>query len=99
MNDLAAVNAKVIAASVDPEDKAREVADEVSYPVSYGATIAEARLLDSWWEERRGIIQPSEFLVNREGKILTSSYSSGPIGRINPGDVVKMINYIESLNK
>ena len=75
------------------------MADEVSYPVSYGATIAEARLLDSWWEERRGIIQPSEFLVNREGKILTSSYSSGPIGRINPGDVIKMINYIESLNK
>jgi len=99
INDLAAVNAKVIAASVDPEDKAQEVADEVSYPVAYGATIAEARLLDSWWEERRGIIQPSEFLVSGEGKILTSSYSSGPIGRINPDDVVKMINFMESQNK
>lgn len=75
------------------------MADEVSYPVGFGVTIAEAKLLDSWWEDRRGIIQPSEFLVNSDGKILTSSYSSGPIGRINPDDVVKMINFMESQNK
>jgi peroxiredoxin len=96
MKELEAIGATVVAASVDPVDKAKEVADEVSFPVAHGVTREMADALGSWWEDRRGIIQPSEFIVGEDGKIVTSSYSSGPIGRIDAADVVKIINFYES---
>ncbi len=93
---LDAIGAKVVAASVDAIDKAKEVADEVSFPVAHRVTREMADALGSWWEDRRGIIQPSEFIVGEDGKIVTSSYSSGPIGRFDAADVVKIINFYES---
>jgi peroxiredoxin len=94
--ELDAVGASVIAASVDPIDKAGEVAQEVSFPVGYGVTREVADKLGSWWEERRSIIQPSEFVIGAGGKILASSYSDGPIGRIDAADVIKVINFREA---
>lgn len=94
--ELEAVGAKVFAASVDPIDKAGEVAAELSFPVGYGVTRAVAGQLDSWWEERRSIIQPSEFIMTAEGKIIASSYSDGPVGRIDAADVIKVINFREA---
>ncbi|MBI3918631.1 MAG: redoxin domain-containing protein [Betaproteobacteria bacterium] len=94
--ELDAVGASIIAASVDPIDKAGEVAREVSFPVGYGVTREVADRLGSWWEERRSIIQPSEFLIDAGGKILASSYSDGPIGRIDAADVIKVINFREA---
>ena len=94
--ELEAVGAKVFAASVDPIDKAGEVAAELSFPAGYGVTRAVAEQLDSWWEERRSIIQPSEFIMTAEGKIIASSYSDGPVGRIDAADVIKAINFREA---
>lgn len=96
MKALESIGAKVVAASVDVIDKAREVADEVSFPVAHGVTREIADALGSWWEDRRGIIQPSEFIVGEDGKVITSSYSSGPIGRMDAADVVKIIDFQES---
>lgn len=94
--ELDAVGARVFAASVDPIDKAREVAVEVSFPVGYGVTREIADKLGSWWEERRSIVQPSEFIIDAGGKILTASYSDGPLGRIDAADVVRFINFREA---
>ena len=94
--ELDALGAKVVAASVDPVDKAKEVAAEVSFPVAVGVTRQQADAIGAWWEERRGIVQPAEFIVGRDGKVVTSSYSSGPLGRIDAGDVVKLINFYEA---
>jgi hypothetical protein len=93
---LAAAGVKTVAASVDPLDKAKEVAAGLSFPVGYGLTRAQADQLGSWWEDRRGIVQPSEFFVGAGGKILQSSYSSGPMGRLEATDVVRMVDFIEA---
>ena len=93
--ELDALGAKVVAASVDPIDKAREVADEVSFPIGYGVTRDTANALGAWWEDRRSIIQPSEFIVGVDNKIIVSSYSDGPLGRIEGADVVKLIRFYE----
>ena len=90
------LNIKVFAASVDLEDKAQEVANEVSFPVGFGAGEEHRDLLGSWWEDRRGLIQPSEFIIDSSGKVVMSSYSSGPLARIEAQDVIKMINFLES---
>ena len=93
--DLQALGARAVAASVDPIDKAKEVAAELPFPVAYGVTREQADAIDAWWEDRRQIIQPSEFLLDANGKVLTSTYSSGPIGRIDAADVIKNINFRE----
>ena len=93
---LEAKGAKIVAASVDDEEKAGEIAAGKGFPFGYGVTREDADKLGSWWEERRGIIQPSEFLLNEEGKVMASSYSDGPIGRIDAADVLKVINFYES---
>jgi peroxiredoxin len=93
--ELAELGVKVVAASVDPIDKAKIVADEVSFPIGYGVTRAMADQLGSWWEERRSIIQPSEFLVAADGKVRAATYSSGPIGRVHPADVVRLVNFYD----
>jgi alkyl hydroperoxide reductase subunit AhpC len=93
--DLEALGIKIVAASVDPLDKAKEVAAELSYPIGYGVTRAMADRLGSWWEDRRSIIQPSEFLVSADGKVRASSYSSGPIGRVDPADVIRLVSFYD----
>jgi peroxiredoxin len=93
---LEAKGVKIVAASVDDEEKAAEIAEGKGFPFGYGVTREDADKLGSWWEERRGIIQPSEFLLNPEGKVMASSYSDGPIGRIDAADVLKVINFYES---
>ena len=93
--ELDALGVKIVAASIDPIDKAKEVAADLSFPVGYGVTRAMADQLGAWWEERRSIIQPSEFLVAADGKVRASTYSSGPIGRVEASDVVKLVNFYD----
>ncbi len=94
--ELERLGIKVVAASVDPIDKAQEVANEVSFPVGYGVTRDIADKLGSWWEERRQIIQPSEFLLNSDNKVVASSYSDGPVARMLADDVVRLVTFLES---
>ena len=93
--ELDALGVKLVAASTDALDKAQEVARELGFPVGYGVTREEAGWLGAWWEERRGIIQPCEFLVDAAGKVRSSTYSSGPIGRIDPADVVRLVQFYD----
>ena len=94
--ELDKLGVSVVAASVDPIDKAKEVADEVNFPVGYevGRDIADA--LGSWWEDRRQIIQPSEFILGPDNKVIASSYSDGPLGRMQGDDLIKLVTFYES---
>ena len=51
-DELDALGIKVAAASVDPLDKAKEVADEVNFPVGYGVSRDIADALGSWYFPR-----------------------------------------------
>ena len=97
--ELDALGVKVVAASTDPLDKAKEVAAELSFPVAYGVTREMADRIGAWWEDRRGIIQPSEFVVDASGKVRSATYSSGPIGRVDAADVVKLVNFYDKQTK
>jgi peroxiredoxin len=95
-NQLAAAGVKIVAASVDPIEKAREVAAWFSHPLGYGVTRAMADQIGAWWEDRRQIVQPAEFVLGADGKIMHSSYSSGPLARTDPMEVIRMINFHEA---
>ena len=92
--ELKELGISVVAASVDPIDKAKEVANEVSFPVGYGVTRDIANALGSWWDERRQIIQPSEFLLGAENKVMASSYCDGPIGRVSDDDIIRIVTFL-----
>ena len=85
----------ILAASVDPVEKAAEVQEGLSFPIAHGVTKEQADTIGSWWEERRAIIQPSEFVLDSDGKVLSATYSTGPIGRLDAGDALKLISFID----
>jgi len=44
-------------------------------------------------------VQPSEFILDGDGKVEVSSYSDGPLGRMDAADVLKLIDLYESRRK
>ncbi len=93
---LEQINASIVSGSVDTGEHSSEVAKEVSFPIAEGVTREIADVLGSWWEDRRQIIQPSEFILDENGKVVISSYSDGPLGRMEAEDVLRLINFYES---
>ncbi|MFT5172482.1 MAG: peroxiredoxin [Gammaproteobacteria bacterium] len=99
MKALENLNVKVIAATTEPLEKAQEVAAKIAFPVAYGVTRAQADQLGAWWEERRQIIQPSNFVLNDSGKVLSATYSTGPVGRLDVADAIRFIEFQEKQKK
>lgn len=95
-SELAEKGIGVVAASVDAEDKALEVGSELSFPVAYGVTRDDAEAIGAWWEGRRNFIQPSELILRSDGTVLSATYSTGPIGRLDATDVLSLIGFLES---
>jgi len=85
----------ILAASVDPLEKATEVQGGLSFPIAYGVTRDQAAAIDAWWEDRRSIIQPSEFVLDGGGKVLSATYSTGPVGRMDAGDALRLVKFLE----
>ncbi len=96
-SELGGLNASIIAASTDNLENSSEIAADKPFPVAHGVTREQADTLGSWWEDRRGLIQPSDFILNHEGKVLSSTYSTGPIGRLEAIDAVRFIQFQEKL--
>lgn len=93
---LEGLGVQVVAASVDTGDDAKKIADKVGFTVLEGVTREQADQIGAWWEDRRGIVQPSEFILDAAGTVKTSTYSSGPVGRIAAESAVGLIEFYES---
>jgi len=96
-SELQKLNTQVIAASTDTLDNSTAIAADLPFPVAYEASKDHGDQMGSRWEERRGLIQPSDFILNHEGKVLSATYSSGAVGRLEGGDAVKFITFQEKL--
>lgn len=84
----------IIAGTVDSEEKTTEIAAELGFPVAYGMTREDGDAIGAWWEERRDHIQPSEFVLSRSGKVMMSTYSNSPVGRMDPEETLSLIKYL-----
>ena len=93
---------KIIAGSVDPLDKTEAFVEKLalSYPVAYGmdmeTTCAKTGV---FYEKDRKFIQPSCFLLRPDKTIEVAVYSSGPIGRFVPQDVLGLVRFYKSRAK
>jgi peroxiredoxin len=87
-------NAEVIALSVDPLDKAKEMVERTgaTFPIGHGLKVPEdADRVGAYWEERRGIIHATNFTVGPDRKVLQACFATGPIGRIAAVDALSSI--------
>ena len=91
---LAELGVSIVAGCVDSEEKTAEVAAELGFPVAWGMTREQGELVGAWWDEGREFIQPSEFFMTGSGKVLASTYSSSPVGRMEPEDAVTLARFI-----
>lgn len=89
----------IYAASVDPLEKAQEVGSGLSFPVGWGVNRQLGDKIGAFWDERRDFIQPSEFVLNNKGRVLSSTYSSSPIGRVDPEEALVLINFLAQSRK
>jgi peroxiredoxin len=93
---------RVVAASTDPVDKATETVKEhaISFPVGYGLPLKEtAGALGTFYEEKRGFLQATGFVVKPDRTIAVSQYSSGPIGRLVWQDVLGLVQFYKKQSK
>ena len=54
--------------------------------------------IGAWWDERRDHIQPSEFIL-RGSKVMASTYSNSPVGRMDPAETLTLMKMIDSRAK
>ena len=59
-------------------------------------TRADGDSIGAWWDERRDHIQPSEFVLSKSGKVLMSTYSNSPVGRMDPEETLTLIRFINA---
>ncbi|MDA0827764.1 MAG: hypothetical protein O3A73_14495, partial [Proteobacteria bacterium] len=73
-----------------------QVSRDLGFPVAYGMTRADGDAMGAWWEQRRDHIQPSEFVLTQTGKVMMSTYSNSPIGRMDPAEALTLIRFLNA---
>jgi peroxiredoxin len=94
---LAEVGGRVVALSVDDEPTTRELIAKhgLTFPVGHSADPrALAAGTGAFLNDEPPYLQSTGFVLNPEGRVVVSVYSSGAIGRLVPDDVAGLIRYL-----
>lgn len=94
-DELDALGATVIAASVEDRESTIKMAEEtgLTMPIAYGVTDKQVAGFDPWYgDDHHGHYhQPMEFLITRGGNVFGAMYATGPIGRMLVDEVIVSI--------
>lgn len=96
-DQLAGLDAHVVALSVDDEATTRElVADlELQFPVGHSADAdAISDATGAFVNDQPHHLQSTGFVLSPDGRVIVSVYSSGAIGRLVPEDVAGLLRYL-----
>lgn len=91
---LAEVGARVAALSVDDRDTTAALVDAqgLTFPVGHSADAqAIAKLTGAFVNDDPLFLQSTGFVLDPEGRVVVSVYSSGAIGRLVPADVIGFV--------
>ncbi|HVB01855.1 MAG TPA: redoxin domain-containing protein [Acidimicrobiales bacterium] len=84
----------IVAFSTDDESHANEMvtSNGIEFPVGYGVDVEDiSQLLKGYTNDAHRSLESSNFLLRPDGTIELSVYSSGPIGRLVPEDVIDIV--------
>lgn len=102
---LSQAGIKVVAFSVDDEAETAAFAEKHSVPFALGhsadlATIVEATgAYDTTAPTRGHFLETTGFVLAPDGSVVTAVYSSRAIGRLLPGDVIRLVTFLRNLQK
>ena len=88
---MVAKNITTVALSADSRSTARKTVEDLHLPFAVGCeapVLHVAQALECYTDPDMRFFQSTGFVLDPEGKILLSVYSSGAIGRLNPTDVM-----------
>lgn len=97
-SDLKDLGATVVSLCVDDEETATEMVDKhkLTFPVGHSADAHQlAELTGAFVNPEPVFLQATGFLLDPEGTVLLSAYSSGAIGRITGEDTVGMLKHVK----
>jgi peroxiredoxin len=95
-DSLAGVDAKLVALSVDDEATTKDLIAKhrLTFPVGHSADArALAQATGAFVNDDPTFLQSTGFVLDRDGRVVVSVYSSGAIGRLVPDDVVGLLRY------
>jgi peroxiredoxin len=94
---LAEVEAKVVALSVDDEAATAELIEKhgLTFPVGHSADArAVAEVTGAFVNDEPKFLESTGFVLDPNGRVMVSVYTSRAIGRLVPDDVVGLIRYL-----
>jgi peroxiredoxin len=97
LDRLADIGAQVAALSVDDEATTQDLIARhgLRFPVGHSADAqAIAAITGAFINDDPVYLQSTGFVLDPDGKVVVSVYSSGAIGRLVPGDVIGLIRYL-----
>lgn len=97
LEKLTSLGVKVVAVSVDDEATTKELIKKhgLQFPVGHSADAeAFAAATGAFVNDDPKYLQSTGFVLDPQGKIVVSVYSSGAIGRLVPEDVAGLISYL-----
>jgi peroxiredoxin len=87
---------RVIAASADALEDARKSVERknLTFPIAYGLDArAFAAMTGAFFDDVRGYLHATGFILRPDGKVDEAVYSTGNIGRFVSADALFMIDY------
>jgi len=96
---LVDVGAQIVALSADTEHDTAGLIEkhDLMFPVGCGAdTRRLAQLTGAFVNDDPLYVQSTGFVLDADGRVSVSVYSSGAIGRLVPDDVVGLIRYLRA---
>jgi peroxiredoxin len=94
---LAELGIRVVALSVDDEPTTRTLIGEhgLTFPVGHSADAASLHdSLGAFLNAQPAYLQSTGFVLDPDGRVIVSVYSSGAIGRLVPDDVIGLVRYL-----
>ncbi|MEM9158000.1 MAG: redoxin domain-containing protein [Verrucomicrobiota bacterium] len=99
--------AEIVAASADPEDRARAMVEKESlqFPVAYGLSVRQMQSLGLWISEPRSpeetdrpFAEPSMFAINEEDRIHLIDQSNTPFNRADLSELLETVEWVRENN-
>src|SRR5207248_10850115 len=93
------LDVKVVSLSIDDEATASELVAKhgLTFPVGHGADAAAIHQATGAFVNADPVyLQSTGFVLDPDGNVVVSAYSSGAIGRLMPEDVAGLVNYVKA---
>jgi len=97
--ELAGEGIKVLSISADDRETSEALVEKhaLNFPIGYGADPRAVSLVTgAYINESPFCLQATGFILEADGRILTSVYSSRAIGRLMPDDVLSFIRHLKA---